>query len=213
MFLHTIPYLFPPNKKLSVSTLWHWDIHSANIFVEGNRISSLIDWQDTWAGPLFLQFRHPKLVCYNGEVLLKLPEIYESLEEGDEKARIRRQVEKSIVLYTYETETNKINPLLGEILHIPYGRTRRETVQFAANTWDNDIIPFRQCLIRFERFVHPFTYFKHNTHPLNSQVLGRTRLQCSLSNTLHRRRTGGSLQRRRGMEWASWFLGFNIWAR
>jgi hypothetical protein len=58
--------------------------------VEGGRIVSLIDWQNAWAGPLFLQFRHPKLVDYNGEVRLKLPENYESLEEGDEKARIRK---------------------------------------------------------------------------------------------------------------------------
>ncbi|KAH7381813.1 kinase-like domain-containing protein [Cadophora sp. MPI-SDFR-AT-0126] len=150
MFLRIIPYLLPKNEKLSGSTLWHWDIHSANLFVEGNRISSLIDWQDTWAGPLFLQYRHPKLVDYNGKVLLKLPENYESLE-GDEKARTRKQVEKSIVLYTYETETDTKNALLSEILRMHHGRPRRETVQFAANTWDRDIIPFRQCLIRLER--------------------------------------------------------------
>ena len=123
MFLDIVPYIFPKNKDLAGAPLWHWDIHSANLFVEGNQITSLIDWQETWAGPLFLQFRHPKLVDYNGEVLLKLPESYEGLEEGDEKARIRRQVEKSIVLYTYETETEKINHLLSEILRMPYGRT------------------------------------------------------------------------------------------
>jgi hypothetical protein len=95
-------------------------------------------------------------VDYNGEVLLKLPENYESLEDGGEKARTRKQVEKSIVLYTYETETDKTNPLLREILRINNGRTRRETVQFAANTWDGDILPFRQCLIRVERLVHSF---------------------------------------------------------
>ncbi|KAH6690267.1 kinase-like domain-containing protein [Leptodontidium sp. MPI-SDFR-AT-0119] len=150
MFLRIIPYLLPPKKKLSGSTLWHWDIHSANLFVEGNRITSLIDWQDTWAGPLFLQFRHPKVMDYNGKVLLKLPENYETLE-GDEKARTRRQVEKSIVLYTYETETETKNALISEILRMHRGRPRRETVQFAANTWDGDIIPFRQCLIRLER--------------------------------------------------------------
>ncbi len=158
MFLCIVPYLFPEKEKLSGSTLWHWDIHSANLFVEGNRIS-LFDWQYTWAGPPFLQFRHPKLVDFNGEVVLKLPENYESLEEGHEKARIRKQVEKSIVLYTYETETDKNNPLLSEILRIHHGRTRRETVQFAVNTWDGDIIPFRQCLIRIERFVHSSNFY------------------------------------------------------
>ena len=65
---------------------------------------------------------------YNGEVLLKLLENYESLEEGDKKARTRKQVKKSIVLYTYETETNKNNLLLSEILRTYYSRTRRETV-------------------------------------------------------------------------------------
>lgn len=162
MFLSTIPYLFPEKKRLYCSTLWHWDIHSANLFVEGNRITSLIDWQDTWAGPLFLQFRNPKLVHYNGEVLLKLPEDYESLEQGDEKTRTRKQVEKSIILYTYETETDKNNPLLSEILRIHHGLTRRETVKFASNTWDGDIIPFRQCLIRIERLVSPSFYYVWN---------------------------------------------------
>jgi hypothetical protein len=33
------------------------------------------------AGPLFLQFTHPKLVDYNEDVLLKLPETYEGLED------------------------------------------------------------------------------------------------------------------------------------
>lgn len=130
--------------------------------MEGNRITSLIDWQDTWAGPLFLQFRHPKVVDYNGKVLLKLPENYETLE-GDEKARTRRQVEKSIVLYTYETETETKNALISEILRMHRGRPRRETVQFAANTWDGDIIPFRQCLIRLERFVHSSFWHVKNT--------------------------------------------------
>ena len=116
-----MPYIFPQNEKLTRPTLWHWDIHSANLFVEGNRVASLIDWQDIWAGPLFLQFRHPKVVDYNGEVLLKLPENYESLEEGNEKARMRKQVERSIVLYNYETETEKRNPLLSEILRIHQG--------------------------------------------------------------------------------------------
>jgi hypothetical protein len=39
-----------------------------------------------------------------------------------------------IVLYTYETETDKNNPLLSEILCIHHSRTRREAVQFAVNT-------------------------------------------------------------------------------
>lgn len=153
-FSSLIAYLVPKNKELATSHLWHWDVHSGNIFVEDDRITSIIDWQETWTGPLFLQFRHPKLVDYDGEVLLRLPDHYESLDQGDEKARIRKQVEKSIVLYSYETDTRTINPLLNEILGMHYGRTIRETIQFASNTWDRDIIPFRQSLIQIERSVY-----------------------------------------------------------
>jgi hypothetical protein len=42
------------------------------------------------AGPLFFQFTQPRLADYNEEVLLKLPETYEGLEEGDEKACLTR---------------------------------------------------------------------------------------------------------------------------
>jgi hypothetical protein len=87
--------------------------------------------------------------------VLKLPESYDTLEDEDEKARIRTQVEKSIILWTYETETKETNPILFETMHIAQGRTRGQTVDFAANTWDGDILPFRQCLIRVARYVDP----------------------------------------------------------
>jgi hypothetical protein len=85
--------------------------------------------------------------------MLRLPENFNALDNEDEKARIREQVEKSIVLWVYETETRKSNPVLHDIFHIYQGRTRRDTVEFSANTWDGDIIPFRQCLIRIARYV------------------------------------------------------------
>lgn len=94
--------------------------------------------------------------------MMRLPESYDALEDEDEKSRVRTQVEKSIVLWTYETETKDTNPILHDILHIDQGRTRRDTVDFSANTWDGDIIPFRQCLIRIARCVQP------NTHSLRS---------------------------------------------
>ncbi|KAH8719343.1 kinase-like domain-containing protein [Phaeosphaeriaceae sp. PMI808] len=149
-FLDVVEYLLPKGDQIR-PTLWHWDIHAPNIFVHEGHITSLIDWQDTWVGPLFLQARHPRLVDYNGELMMRLPESYDALEDEDEKMRVRTQVEKSIVLWTYETETKNTNPILHDILHINQGRTRRDTVDFSANTWDGDIIPFRQCLIRIAR--------------------------------------------------------------
>jgi hypothetical protein len=151
-FLDIAEYVLPRGEQ-SRPALWHWDVHAPNIFVHDGRVSSLIDWQDTWIGPLFLQARHTRLVDYNGELMLKLPEHYETVEHEDEKERIRTQVAKSIILWAYENETKRINPILQDILHIYQGRTRRETVDFASNTWDGDIIPFRQCLIRIARYV------------------------------------------------------------
>jgi hypothetical protein len=153
-FLDMSSYILPEDQRFVHPTLWHWDMHASNIFVQDNRITCLIDWQSAWAGPLSLQFQYPKLVSYNGPTMLRLPENFKSLED-DEKARIRKQVERSLVLYVYKTETAKVNPLLDELLQIPHRVTRKHTVEFAANTWDEDIIPFRQCLIRLERFVHP----------------------------------------------------------
>ncbi|GFF87560.1 conserved hypothetical protein [Aspergillus lentulus] len=106
---------------------------------------------DNWAGAFFLQARRPKLVAYNGEIMLGLPGNYKDIADEDERARLRAQVEKSIVLWAYETNTKRTNPVLHEIFDLPQGRTRKETVAFSTNTWDDDIIPFRQWLIPVAR--------------------------------------------------------------
>ncbi|KAJ2986726.1 hypothetical protein NUW58_g4892 [Xylaria curta] len=144
-------YILPNDRPFVKPTLWHWDIHASNLFVEGGEISGIIDWQDSWAGPLFLQARQPQLVDYNGDIMLRLPPHYDTLEDQDERTRIRSQVEKSILLWSYERNTKKVNPLLHEVFHLPHGRTRRDAVDFSANTWDADIVPFRESLIRIQR--------------------------------------------------------------
>lgn len=151
--MDVVEYLLPEGDEIRPA-LWHWDIHAPNIFVHKDRITSLIDWQDTWVGPLFLQARHPRLVDYNGELMLTLPKSYDALED-EEKQRIQTQVQQSIVLWTYEMETKKTNPILHDMWHMKRSRTRRDTVDFSANTWDGDIIPFRQCLIRIARYISP----------------------------------------------------------
>jgi hypothetical protein len=149
-----------PTGALAKLTLWHWDIHAPNIFVHEDRVTSLIDWQDVWIGPLFLQARQPHLVRYTGEMLLQLPEKYESLTDQDERAKLRSQVQSSGVAYIYDNETKTANPLLDKVMQLPQWRTRRDTVDFSSNTWDGDIIPSRQCLIWIIRYVcaasHPY---------------------------------------------------------
>jgi Phosphotransferase enzyme family len=140
--------LLPKKEEFVRSTLWHWDVHAPNLFVEGGKVTSLIDWQDVWAGPLFLQAQHPRLVRYKGEAMLKLPKHYDTLTDEEEKTRIRTQVERFLVAWVYESETKASNPILHELFNLPHSRTRRDTVEVASNTWEGDILPFRQCLIR-----------------------------------------------------------------
>ncbi|ETI26769.1 hypothetical protein G647_10214 [Cladophialophora carrionii CBS 160.54] len=156
-FISVADALLPKKRDLVRSTLWHWDIRASNLFVRNGQITSVIDWQDVWAGPLFLQARHPHLIRYNGEVMLKLPPKYEGLADEAEKARIRAQVEKSLALWVYESETRKSNPILHELFHMPQWHLRRDAVNFAANTWERDIVPFRECLIRIVRHWNEIT--------------------------------------------------------
>ena len=149
-YLNVTPYLLPRDPDLVASTLWHKDLHSGNIFTEQNRITSIIDWQGTWAGPLFLQARHPQLVDHHGEVVLKFPENFKDIED-DEKIKLRRQIASSIILYLYETNTAKENLRLNKVFRDEHGRTRAEPITFAGDTWDDDILPLRESLIRVER--------------------------------------------------------------
>lgn len=49
----------------------------------------------------------------------------------------------------------------------------RDTTNFVTNTWDGHIIPFRQCLIRGERFVQSISLSVYNFVNLyNPQILG-----------------------------------------
>jgi hypothetical protein len=149
-YLNVTPYLLPTDPDLVTSNLWHKDLHSGNIFIEKDRITSIIDWQGTWAGPLFTQARHPKLIDYDGEVILKFPENYKQLKD-EEKIPIRKQVVSSIILHLYENLTAKENPRLSRVFRTEHGRTRGEVISFCGNTWDDDILPFRESLIRIER--------------------------------------------------------------
>ncbi|KAL4935124.1 hypothetical protein BDV06DRAFT_217657 [Aspergillus oleicola] len=152
-YLDVAPYFFPGDDHSDVvaSYLSHTDLHSGNIFVENGRISSLIDWQETWAAPLLLLARHPRLVDYDGEIILKPPANFKELDPT-EKKRIRETMSKSIILYLYEQQLAEEVPLLDKAIRFEYGRTRCEPVLFAGNTWDNDIIPLRESLIRVEKY-------------------------------------------------------------
>jgi hypothetical protein len=86
-------HLTPRTPQLSRPTIWHWDIRPDNLFVDNGHITDMIDWQDAWIGPFFLQARRPRLVDHHGEMTLTLPDHYETIEDPDEKARVADHVE------------------------------------------------------------------------------------------------------------------------
>lgn len=154
-YLKVVPYLLPDDAAVVASHLWHTDLHSGNIFVDTGkgRICSVIDWQGTWAAPLILQARHPRLVDYHGDIILKAPANFKDLEP-DEKDRIKAQMSSSIILYLYEQQIAKEVPLLDKVLRFDHGRTRCEPIHFVGDTtWDDDddILPLRESLIRIEK--------------------------------------------------------------
>ncbi|KAL3428980.1 kinase-like domain-containing protein [Aspergillus tetrazonus] len=151
LVLESCPYLLPNDPAVVAPHIWHRDLHAANIFVHDGRISSVIDWQGTWAAPLILQARHPRLVEYHGDIVLKAPANFENLEP-DDKNKVREQMSKSIIISLYEKQIAKEVPLLNKVLRYNHGRTRCEPIRFVGDTWDDDILPLRESLIRIEKY-------------------------------------------------------------
>ncbi|PYH90164.1 hypothetical protein BO71DRAFT_487355 [Aspergillus ellipticus CBS 707.79] len=152
-YLRVAPHLVDVDRQLACSTLWHTDLHSSNLFVEGDHITAVIDWQGVWAGPLFLQAQPSRLVNYEGEMLLQRPDDFDSLDD-DRKAQIKQQISKSTLFQLYLMETAERNPVLAEAFHSDHGKTRRLPVEFAGNTWDDDIVSFREALVNVQRISH-----------------------------------------------------------
>ncbi|PGH03426.1 hypothetical protein AJ80_08674 [Polytolypa hystricis UAMH7299] len=152
-YLQVAPYLLPTDLDIVTPTIWHTDLHSGNLFVDKGHITSVIDWQGSWAGPLLLQGRHPRLVDHHGDIILKPPANFKQLEPN-KQTQLRKQIASSIILYLYEQQTAKVNPRLDQVLRFKLGQVRCDPISFASNTWDDDILPLRESLINLEKHWH-----------------------------------------------------------
>ncbi|GAB1733205.1 hypothetical protein NU195Hw_g8465t1 [Hortaea werneckii] len=144
-------YLPPSQPALNRGTLFHWDLRAPNFFVEDGQITSLIDWQDAWVAPLFMQERRPQLLEYNGEMMLRLPDYFEKMEDNGEKAKVQAQVEKSILFWYYHRIVREQFPALQELFDLPLARIQRETVLFASDIWEGETVPLRECLYQLQK--------------------------------------------------------------
>ncbi|GKZ43943.1 phosphotransferase enzyme [Aspergillus brasiliensis] len=150
-FIEVAPHLLPDDPDLKAPYLWHTDLHAANLFVRDGKISSVIDWQGQWIVPLMLQGRPPKMIYYDGEMILRKPENFGDLD-AEEKSRIRECMHNSILYYLYQVRVNKRCPILFQVFEYPHGRTRLDPIHVVGNTWDNDIVRLRGSVIMVERY-------------------------------------------------------------
>ena len=148
--LSAVPLIVPRDPDLTSPRLWHPDFHAGNIFIDGGRISSIIDWQGTWTTPAFVGASPPLLLDYGVDFLMKLPDNFKSLDEP-EKNKLRNRVSQSILIHSYETKTAKHNPLMNKVMRLPHGRTLKLLEAFTGSTWDNCLYPLEDCLIKIEK--------------------------------------------------------------
>lgn len=95
--------------------------------------------------------RRPQLIEYHGDIILRLPDSYEAMEDKDEKAKLADKVERSILYWYYSRETREKNSTLQKLYDLPLARKRRELVLFASEVWDGETIPLRECLYHIQR--------------------------------------------------------------
>lgn len=150
-FLSAIPEIVPKEPELVSPRFWHPDFHAGNMYVdEKGKISSIIDWQASWITPLFIGPKPPSLLDYGVEMMMKLPDSYEGLDQAA-KEQLRYQVSQSILIHSYESRTAAENPLMHKMMRHLQGKTLKHLEAFAGATWDNCLFPLRECLIRAER--------------------------------------------------------------
>ncbi|KAJ5213383.1 hypothetical protein N7449_000552, partial [Penicillium cf. viridicatum] len=95
------------------------------------------------AGLLFLQSQPSPIVDYLGSILLQRLDNFDDLGP-EQQAEIKQKIFKSTLYQLYLLETKERNPLLAKAFYLDYRKTRRLPIEFAGNTWDNDIVSFRE---------------------------------------------------------------------
>ncbi|KAI1906033.1 hypothetical protein LOZ39_006439 [Ophidiomyces ophidiicola] len=115
-FLTLLPYILPP-VNITQAVLLHHDLHADNIFIDiddPTKITGIIDWQATYAAPLFLQTRFPSIFdCEDpypwGAVQPELPKGFDSMTELDKQAA-EQQFSRLRLKKFYELASRKFNP-------------------------------------------------------------------------------------------------------
>ncbi|KAE8356159.1 phosphotransferase enzyme family protein [Aspergillus coremiiformis] len=135
-YSEVVSRLLPPDPGLNRSVLWHPDLHAGNIFVQGNRIVSVIDWQGCSSLPIFHACRIPKLLKVHGPLLFDLPDATGLTQQEKEETLQRYQYTQLQKFYISKFQSTNVDVFYA--LTFPQGLTRQQLIDFAGFTWDED---------------------------------------------------------------------------
>ncbi|KAF8869656.1 hypothetical protein CPB84DRAFT_1754912 [Gymnopilus junonius] len=160
LFDSIIPYITPTDfSELIQPTLWHHDLSGSNIFISRDElaqdrvvITSVIDLQNTYSAPLYLQAHVPHVVAYHtpwevppGLSIVKVPAKAEGMTEVEHEDVKQDVFAKNSEMY-YPRKMEKISPahyhaltdkkifnmfgikLLPSLVLVPYILPRRRNV-------------------------------------------------------------------------------------
>jgi hypothetical protein len=135
-YLNTIPLLIPTEPAMQQSILWHADLHLGNIFVEGIKIVSIIDWQGILCLPTFLACKLPQFLQVNGPLLFDLPP-QDGLTAEEKRANWTR-FEYTQLQRLFLARLRKLDAVAFQAIAAPQALTKQQLVSFAGSSWDDD---------------------------------------------------------------------------
>ncbi|KAK2760891.1 hypothetical protein FQN54_002131 [Arachnomyces sp. PD_36] len=135
-YLKVLPHVIPRDRNLYRSTIWHTDLHSGNIFVEQNKIVSIIDWQGCTSLPLFLNCKMPKFLKFNAPPLFDLPPAANLTTEEKRETLTRYQLTQLQTFYI--SKFKSLDSSILQALSYPHAIIRQQLIDFAGSTWEDE---------------------------------------------------------------------------
>jgi hypothetical protein len=144
-YLKILPQVIPSDGDLYRPTIWHSDLHFGNVFVENNKIASLIDWQGCMSLPLFLTCKIPKFLRFSGPLLFDLPPAAGLTAEEKKEKLLRYQLTQ--LQSFYASKFKGLDSSIFRALSYPHAIVRQQLIDFAGSTWEDEgLFFFREML-------------------------------------------------------------------
>lgn len=171
------------NKHALQAILWHPDLHTGNIFVDGNKISSIIDWQGCPVRPAFYACTLPKFLTLQGNYVFEIPAPSEfSSMPIEQKKEIFFRYALTECQKMYVAEFNKFNNKTSSVLSLKEAAPRRDLIELASDTWDgrDGLSHFNEVLLHiceqwsaFSQEKCPITFDEHEIRAMKQETKDR----------------------------------------